>query len=114
MDKILVCCFSSVMKSCSAKDLKLIEATELRVRSILNASKIRQDSLPDSVNFNEAVHFHKNCVSSYTSKTHLKRLQSKLKKIVHTQSKNKRYLPGQPPVNLILKSIVSFVEILVS
>lgn len=72
------CVFVKV-DSCSHPTQPLSLCTDVRMSSITEASKIRKDGLhlileQDS---GSPVHYHKNCISTYTSKSHLKRLHNK-------------------------------------
>ena len=66
--------------------------TETRMSSIIDASKIRNDGLHLTIeqNCSSAVHYHKNCVSTYyTSKCHTKRLSHTIARSNSPQPKRK-------------------------
>lgn len=69
------CVFVQVA-SCSHSTQPLALCTEPQMSTIIEASKIRNDGLHLILeeHSDSAVHYHKNCISTYTSKTHLKRL----------------------------------------
>jgi len=70
------CVFKDVGK-CSNPNQELQTCTQQRVNSIIHASQVRDDGLHtrfyDSAQIT-CIKFHKNCISSYTSAWHLKRL----------------------------------------
>lgn len=76
------CCFIDIL-DCRKDNANLIAGTQTRLDSIVSASKIRGDGLHETVdaylhNPNlGTVYYHKNCVSTYTSKTHIQRHLSK-------------------------------------
>ena len=88
------CCFEQYIERCKKDKSKLISASDARVQSIIRASKIRMDGLEnwlDTENVKE-LHYHKNCVSTYTSKFHLKMTSSKetsnSKKVLRSETGN--------------------------
>ena len=58
----------------------LYVGSEMQMSSIIDASKFRNDGLHLTLEqkCSSAVHCHKNCVSTYTSKCHMKRLSHTL------------------------------------
>uniref|UniRef100_UPI00358E6C8F uncharacterized protein n=1 Tax=Myxine glutinosa TaxID=7769 RepID=UPI00358E6C8F len=78
--KISMDCVFSRVDACSHPNQPLSVCTERRISSIIDASKLRGDGLHVDIanNFDDSnftMHYHKNCVSSYTSKSHLNRLR---------------------------------------
>ena len=81
-------CLFVEVDSCRHPIQPLSVGTETRMSSITDASKIRNDGLHLTIeqNCSSAVHYHKNCVSTYTSKCHTKRLS-------HTIARSNSPLP---------------------
>ena len=79
-------CLFFQVDSCRHPIQPLSVGTETRMSSIIDASKIRNDGLHLTIeqNCSSAVHCHKNCVSTYTSKCHMKRLH-------HTIARSTRF-----------------------
>ena len=69
-------CLFVQVDSCRHPIQPLSVGTETRMSSIIDASKIRNDGLHLTIEHNcsSAGHYHKNCVSTCTSKCHMKRL----------------------------------------
>ena len=79
--------FNDIIESCKKNNQKLIQSTHLRINSIIESSKIREDDVANKCIDQQPIFYHKNCVSSYTSKSHLGRIQSRNAKSVN-EAKN--------------------------
>ena len=66
------CLFENVISNCP-KSEDLIEISETRMLSVKNASKKRKDLLCKDIPFPSNKSAHKNCLSTYTSSTHIDR-----------------------------------------
>ena len=84
-------CLFFQVDSCCHPIQPLSVGTETRMSSIIDASKIRNDGLHLTIeqNCSSAVHYHKNCVSTYTSKCHMKRLSHTIARSNSPQPKRK-------------------------
>ena len=84
-------CLFFQVDSCCHPIQPLYVGTETRMSSIIDASKIRNDGLHLTIeqNCSSAVHYHKNCVSTYTSKCHMKRMSHTIARSNSPQPKRK-------------------------
>ena len=84
-------CLFVQVDSCRHPIQPLSVGTETRMSSIIDASKIRNDGLHLTIeqNCSSAVYYHKNCVSAYTSKCHMKRLSHTIVRSNSPQPKRK-------------------------
>ena len=77
------CCFTAIF-DCSVDNSALLTGTQARIESIIVASRVRGDGFHEQLEASlhdrsstHSVYVHKNCVSTYTSKTHIQRYVSK-------------------------------------
>ena len=67
--------------NCSNDSKDLITAGSTRIASIINSSRRRGDGLSDRLGETDSIRCHKNCVSTYTSEHHIKRVEKSRRKI---------------------------------
>ena len=70
------CCFTAIF-GLSVENSALITGTQVRIESIIAASRVRGDGFHEQLEASlhdcsstQSVYFHKNCVSTYTPDTH--------------------------------------------
>ena len=80
------CCFFNNLYECDSKIPCISNVGPARLHSIINASKHYEDGLflqlEQELDFNTnlTISYHKNCISRYTSKTHIERAISRKSK----------------------------------
>ena len=75
------CIFKEVLQTCSHQDSNICLISAERLQSVINASKLREDSLYSSLQHGISFYSHRNCLSTYTSKTHISRAIKKRKSV---------------------------------
>ena len=71
-----------------------------RIKSINDASKTRRDNLKEHISQNESsVKFHRDCISTYTSKTNLERIKKKRQRDELTEARKAKNLRSDEPVD---------------
>ena len=87
------CLFKDLLNTCP-KDDNVVAISKQRMSSVVQSSKKRRDSIFDTASQNVT---HKNCLSTYTSRTHINRHLSYLKRKVsspqyHLQMEKSRHI----------------------